>query len=61
MSNYITTEGHFQSDTHPELPPDKIIFSFKDPEAHGALELYAKTTANHELGEAILKRLKEMK
>ena len=39
----INSEGRFQSDKHPELPPDKIILSF-----HGAAERKALLVfANH--------------
>ena len=61
MPKHINPQGQFQSDKYPDLPPDKIILSFKDPEARDALLLYAKTTANRELGEAILKRLESKK
>lgn len=37
MGHHINQNGEFQSDKHPDLPPDKIILSFKDPRAHGAL------------------------
>jgi hypothetical protein len=34
---HLDNDGRFQSDTHPELPPDKIVLSFKDPLARAAL------------------------
>ena len=37
MGNHINEKGEFQSDLHPELPPDKIILSFQDPRAWSAL------------------------
>jgi len=62
MTNkYLNNDGRFQSDKFPELAPDKIVLSFKDPEARKALEIYAKTTDNREFGDAILKRLGEIK
>lgn len=41
MGHHIDSEGRFQSDKHPDLAPDKIILSFKDPHARGALFLLA--------------------
>ena len=41
MGNHINKDGQFQSDKHPDLPPDKIILSFKDPVARVALGIYA--------------------
>jgi len=43
MGHHIDSEGRFQSDKHPDLPPDKIILSFKDPHARVALGAYAKS------------------
>lgn len=37
MGHHIDAQGRFQSDRHPELPPDKILVSFHDPEARKAL------------------------
>ncbi len=37
MGHHIDEHGRFQSDKYPELAPDKIIVSFKDPRAHHAL------------------------
>ena len=41
MSNHINTAGQFQSDLHPNLAPDKIVLSFKDPVAIRALATLA--------------------
>ena len=38
MGHHIDSEGRFQSDKYPNLPPDKIVLSFKDPAARRALE-----------------------
>ena len=37
MGRHIDTEGRFQSDKHPELPPGRILVSFTDPAARLAL------------------------
>ena len=37
MGHHINSEGRFQSDKYPDLPPDKIVLSFKDPRARNAL------------------------
>ena len=37
MSQHIDAQGRFQSDRHPDLAPDKIVVSFKDPRARRAL------------------------
>lgn len=37
MPRHIDRDGRFQSDRHPDLPPDKIVLSFNDPLAHPAL------------------------
>lgn len=37
MGHHIDTEGRFQSDKYPELGPDKIVVSFRHPEARRAL------------------------
>jgi len=37
MGHHIDSEGRFQSDRHPDLAPDKIVLSFKDPNARAAL------------------------
>lgn len=34
MGHHLTADGQFQSDRHPDLPPNKIVLSFKDPHAH---------------------------
>jgi len=53
MGHHINKEGKFQSDLHPELPPNKIILSFKDPVARKALHIYAEHTKDKELAEDI--------
>ena len=57
MGHHINDSGEFQSDLHPELPPGKIILSFKDPAARKALRLFATETTDVELAEDILKVL----
>lgn len=38
---HIDNQGRFQSDKHPELPPDKVIVAFDDPLARPALAALA--------------------
>ena len=42
MGHHIDKEGRFQSDKYPDLPPDKIVLSFKDRRAWRALETLAE-------------------
>lgn len=57
MGHHIDALGRFQSDKHPDLPPDKIILSFHDVVAAGALRDYARRTLDAELAEDIEARL----
>ena len=57
MGHHIDSEGRFQSDKHPELPPDRIILSFADPEARDALKWFGMTTKDRELGDDVLERV----
>ena len=57
MGHHINEQGKFQSDKYPDLPPNKIILSFKDPEARKALEYFGHLTKDQELGEDILEVL----
>lgn len=41
MGHHINDKSQFQSDKYPELPPNKIILSFKDKHARTALIKYA--------------------
>lgn len=57
MGHHINEQGQFQSDRHPDLPPNKIILSFRDPAAREALTLYANLTPDLELAKDILEAL----
>ncbi len=57
MGHHIDSEGRFQSDKHPDLAPDKIVLSFKDPVARRALGMYALNTEDEELADDIVERL----
>ena len=57
MGHHIDDEGRFQSDKYPDLAPDKIVLSFKDPHAQIALDMYAEMCEDAELREDILARL----
>lgn len=42
MGHHINAAGQFQSDRHPNLGPDKVVLSFKDPQALMALAVLAR-------------------
>ena len=62
MGHHIDKQGRFQSDKYPELPPDKIILSFKDSHARKALGMYVTsiqtTGGDEELADDIEERLR---
>ena len=60
MGHHIDKEGRFQSDLHPDLAPDKIILSFKDPAARVALSSFAIVTEDKELADDVDRRLQEL-
>jgi hypothetical protein len=57
--HHIDAQGRFQSDKYPDLPPDKIVLSFNDPEAREALLVLAQSYSGKdpELTADIRKRL----
>ena len=57
VNHHIDDAGRFQSDRHPDLPPDKIILSFHDPEARRALVVFAAVCKDVELAEGVAERL----
>ena len=57
MGHHIDENGRFQSDKYPDLAPDKIVLSFKDPAARRALRLFVHATLDAELGRDILTRI----
>lgn len=59
MGQHIDSEGRFQSDKYPELGPDKIVVSFRHPEARTALYVLAVgyESTDAELSADILARL----
>ena len=59
MGHHIDDQGRFQSDRHPDLAPDKIVLSFKDPRARHALMALATAymVADPGLAEDISRRL----
>ena len=59
---HIDGAGRFQSDKYPDLAPDKIVLSFKDPLAHAALAVLAihYKRADPDLAEDITKRLRTL-
>lgn len=61
MGHHINKNGEFQSDKYPDLKPNKIIISFKDPAGKIALREYAKHAEDKELGRDILRALNNLK
>lgn len=63
MGHHIDEQGRFQSDRHPDLQPDKIIVSFKHPEAWPALAALAESYEQRdpELAEDIRARLRSLR
>ena len=63
MGHHIDDKGRFQSDKYPELSPDKIILSFKDPHAWGPLVLLADNYRKDDIGlaEDIYERVRAIK
>ena len=59
MGHHIDGDGRFQSDRHPELPPDHITLDFSDPRAQLALSVLALDYRGYdrELSEDIEERL----
>lgn len=60
MGHHIDREGRFQSDKFPNLLPDKIVLSFKDPAARRALRVYSIHAEDRELANDIWKRLQSI-
>lgn len=62
MGHHIDSEGRFQSDKYPDLAPDKIVVSFKDPRARRALRCVAEDYlhTDPELSLDITKRLESI-
>ena len=50
----INTQGQFQSEKHPELPPGKIVLAFDDPPARSALAIFGVLTQDEQLGADVL-------
>lgn len=61
MGHHIDSAGRFKSDKYPELPPDKIVLSFNDPEALRALEVFASICKDVELAEDVGERIRTIK
>lgn len=61
MGHHIDDEGRFQSDRHPDIGPDKIVLSFKDPEALRALEVFAAICKDTELAEDVGERIRSIR
>jgi hypothetical protein len=63
MGHHIDDDGCFQSDKHPELPPDRIRLSFENPLSHPALWVLAESyqDEDRELATDIRSRLLALK
>jgi hypothetical protein len=48
MGHHIDDQGRFQSDRHPDLPPDRIRLNLANPRSVGALRQLAKDYAAHD-------------
>ena len=57
MGHHINKDGDFQSDKHPELPPNKIALDFRDAFARPVLLQYANNTLDKELSSDIIRGL----
>lgn len=57
MGDHIDSEGRFQSDKFPDLAPDKIVLSFKDPAARPHILGYATDCEDRELAADIQERM----
>jgi hypothetical protein len=57
MSHRFNALDQFQSDQYPNLAPDEIVLSFRDPAAMAALHAFADLTDDDDLAVAIVKRL----
>lgn len=63
MGHHINEKKQFQSDLHPELPPNKIIVSFDHPQSWPALAALAEgyEDTDPELAEDIREVLREVR
>ncbi|MCH7573585.1 MAG: hypothetical protein IIA59_00510 [Candidatus Marinimicrobia bacterium] len=64
MGHHIIIVGGrkvFQSDKYPDLPPGKIVLSFKDPVARRMLKFYGMFCPDRALGEDIVEVLDDIK
>lgn len=57
MRYHLNAFGQFQSDQYPDMLPDEIVLSFRDPAAIEALHAFADLTDDDDLAVAIVKRL----
>lgn len=48
MGHHIDKQGRFQSDKYPDLPPDKVVISLKDPKVQLLLLLIATAYQDHD-------------
>ncbi len=62
MGHHIDAEGRFQSDKYPELPPDKVVISLKDPRTWAGLRVIAVQyqDGEKEFGDDLLGRINSL-
>ena len=62
MGHHINDQGEFQSDKHPELPPDRIRLNFNNERSHRALWFLAQDYEDHDsqLAQDIRSRLRAL-
>ena len=57
MCHHLNTFGQFQSNQYPDMLPDEIVLSCRDPAAMEALHAFADLTDDDDLAVAIVQRL----
>lgn len=62
MGHHIDEQGRFQSDKHPDLPPDRVRVSLENPRSVRALRQLARDYWSHdrEFSEDLDRRLTEL-
>jgi len=61
MGHHIDSEGRFQSDKFPDLPPDTFLLSLKDPEARAAISTYVTICKDRELATDLIQRMRVLR
>lgn len=61
MGHHIDSEGRFQSDKYPDLPPDALLLKLDDPEARAAITLYVTICKDRELAGDLIQRMRVLR